>query len=476
MVTNPSPALPTGTVIGRILFIDQDQSDANTEPDYSIINGTVKFICSVRGPIQVASQSTTLIPLSFDATFDSEGYLVSQGDTALVRGIRLPATDSSVYNPSNFTWKVVFDIFDSTTGNQIRVDPFSIAVPTDGTVDLSTAMPVSEARGDVIIRGETGATGATPNLYIGTTTTGAPGSAASVSISGATPEAKTISFTIPRGDVGAPANITILGTSTGPAVAPLIGPPGVKGDPGGIVIGTDLGTTDLNTVVTSGSYRQSNSANAAVSRNYPKDTISGVMIVLERVSPGASASVIQQYTPTVSAAAGTPTTYYRYSSTNNTIWSPWRAYNSTRVDQTAGRAIYQWDDLNGRDQLLWGDTGERDIITALGNGATWGALKLRRVGSMVELTGVGWICPANGTVNALTANVPSGFRNNNSKAIFGVQNASTLLAGTVAGNTGVPTLYSCVSGASINFAISWQTLDAWPTSLPGTASGAVPAS
>jgi hypothetical protein len=60
-------------------------------------------------------------------------------------------------------------------------------------------------------------------LSVTSTTTGAPGSNASVSISGTTP-AQALAFTIPRGDVGATGSQGPIG-NTGPQGAP--GSPGI---------------------------------------------------------------------------------------------------------------------------------------------------------------------------------------------------------------------------------------------------------
>ena len=73
--------------------------------------------------------------------------------------------------------------------------------------------------GEVGPTGPKGDTGTAATLSIGSTITGAAGTAASVSTTG-TPQARTVSFTIPRGEIGPP----------GPE-----GPQGPKGDPGNTV-------------------------------------------------------------------------------------------------------------------------------------------------------------------------------------------------------------------------------------------------
>lgn len=65
------------------------------------------------------------------------------------------------------------------------------------------------------IPGDDGADGATPTIAIGTVTTGAAGSSASVDITGSSPPDYTFNFTIPRGDTGASGAGS--GDVTGPA-------------------------------------------------------------------------------------------------------------------------------------------------------------------------------------------------------------------------------------------------------------------
>ena len=75
-------------------------------------------------------------------------------------------------------------------------DPFTYA---DFTPEQLAAL--KGAKGDKGDRGETGADGVTPTLSIGTVTTGAAGSSASVTMGGTAPS-YVINFTIPKGDKG----------------------------------------------------------------------------------------------------------------------------------------------------------------------------------------------------------------------------------------------------------------------------------
>ena len=97
-------------------------------------------------------------------------------------------------------------------------------VGTASSATLNFAIP----RGDVGETGATGATGAAATIAVGTTTTGDAGTSASVTNSG-TSGAATFDFTIPRGDTGA----TGATGSTGPqGDTGDTGPQGIQGETG----------------------------------------------------------------------------------------------------------------------------------------------------------------------------------------------------------------------------------------------------
>lgn len=155
MVAVPA-GLPVGVAAGRFLFVSQDQADAGTTPDYTIISGTVKFVCSSKIPLTVSSQDLVVVPLEFQAEFDSEGYIRAVGAPADQRGVELPASDSTVYNPSGFTWRLEFNIRDSTTGKSIKLDPINLFIKAGLTNQIADQMPLGESKGVIQIRGEKG--------------------------------------------------------------------------------------------------------------------------------------------------------------------------------------------------------------------------------------------------------------------------------------------------------------------------------
>lgn len=145
--------IPTGLVTGQFYFVNEDNVDANTDPELTVVQGNVTFTCSaplLRMPTKLA----TVIPLTFKGAFDSNGNLVSASDPTV--GLKLPATDSVLFNPTGFTWRVSFSLTQAFNGYTIQVAPFDIQVPAGGTVDLTTAMPVSTSPGTITVQGPPG--------------------------------------------------------------------------------------------------------------------------------------------------------------------------------------------------------------------------------------------------------------------------------------------------------------------------------
>ncbi|WGH21714.1 minor tail protein [Arthrobacter phage Inked] len=266
-------------------------------------------------------------------------------------------------------------------------------------------------------------------------------------------------------------------------------PQGPKGDAGGFTLGTALdnvtdsgtGKYNLNDVVTSGIYRMTATNDNLLIRNFPRNYDTGILEVFERV-PGQT---VVQLWHTINQ---TGRILYERTFVTGT-WTPWRAFTSTRVDQTAGRAFYQFDDVNGREQLVYGDTGVRqiknDIIVANGWDAASSNVYLRRVGNVVELRFDVYTSPA-GTIPTVPEflNMAVGFRypNNGSHADFMCYSepVGNTTIGTVIGRHNGSTMQFLVAGrmpSNVRFVrggSTWITSDPWPTTLPGTAVGTIP--
>ncbi|ASM62300.1 hypothetical protein SEA_NIGHTMARE_24 [Arthrobacter phage Nightmare] len=236
-------------------------------------------------------------------------------------------------------------------------------------------------------------------------------------------------------------------------------PQGPKGDPGGLVNPAMISTGyDWNNLIVSGSYYAAGAEMAGMPNSPPSMAIGTNVIVQAR-----NASVVTQWAYTVSNAHSQM--QFMRSLVSGT-WGPWKVFRNTNIDNSVGRTLSIWDETGNRSQLIYGDTGERDVRTELGNG-TFAALKLRRVNHVVELTAVGWVATGTNASMLLSA-IPLGFRNNSTRGASAVQN-TTLLAANVPANTGNPLIYGATVGATVNFTAMWQTIDPWPATLPGTA-------
>lgn len=242
-----------------------------------------------------------------------------------------------------------------------------------------------------------------------------------------------------------------------------------------------LGSADLNTITTPGVYYQSNGALATLALNYPA---AGRACTVE-VFPSAAAAGFVTQEAMVSAGGYVASGKYVRSTTAAGVFSEWRFIPSQRIDTTAGRAFYTWDHVNNREQLLpTSDTGWRQVIAA-GDVADMPTLVgyLRRVGYHVTFA-VGESAVGSATAGSKTIyTLPSGFRFSPpstvpSYAVGGLVNPGTGL--DIAGGLKVPSITTGQVFLDVNSTarhaglVSWETLDAWPTSLPGTAAGTIP--
>jgi hypothetical protein len=463
--------LSYGTVVGQFLVSASDSADADTLPDAVPASGTVTFTPSAGVVLDYGTtpNPTAILRKPIVSTLDAQGYITGPDGT---RGIKLIATDNPNVKPVGWTWVASYALKDDE-GNDLRslvTKPF--LVPAGTTTDLVVAMPIEESNGVFLSKGDKGDKGDNNVLTIASVSVGEP----DVSITGDSPNQQ-LSFRLPVSELS-------IGTvTTGPGTPGIVGPQGetgatgAKGDPGGIVLGTQLfSATDANTIVTSGVYRQVSGSSATY--NYPTGG-KGVLIVTA-VAEGASAVINQEWTP-LDIGVVSPNVFFRRKLVSG-VWSSWRAYASIRTDQTAGRAIYQFDEVNNREQLVWGDTGNR----ALGASTiTWGSVvtdpdvMLRRMGQYVTLTITRWTPPADQMVtprNILT--LPTGFRPGVSMySLPFVNRASVPKLETVdLVSTGVLTANNASFAAGVNhyFAMTFPTADPWPLTLPGVASGSIP--
>jgi len=149
--------IPTGLVTGQYYFVNEDNIDADTDPELTVVSGKVTFTCEATDPLRMPTKKAVIIPMTFDAEFDSQGRLVPKGRTDV--GIELPASNSPLFNPTGFTWKVEFDLLDVATGYTVVLPSFSIFVPEGVTSDMVDLMPVSMQGGVLTTQGPQGAVG-----------------------------------------------------------------------------------------------------------------------------------------------------------------------------------------------------------------------------------------------------------------------------------------------------------------------------
>lgn len=226
------------------------------------------------------------------------------------------------------------------------------------------------------------------------------------------------------------------------------------------LINIPLGTSDLNTITVAGKYVQGNGTNATLARNYPRDNIAGILEVLVLTS----AALVQRFTINYGSGPNATTGFFvrRY---NGGFWDPWRFISAQRVDNSAGRAIYVMDDSATREQMIYGDTGRRNITSLFGTAVTAGNVLIQRYGRLVTIVLDNVTVPVGaGTVAGI---IPAGFRPT-SAGVYAVgysPNTATIWGN---GDINLPT------GSARYGSFTYPTENAWPTSLPGTADGAIP--
>lgn len=193
---------------------------------------------------------------------------------------------------------------------------------------------------------------------------------------------------------------------------------------------------------------------------------------------GTSGDTLTMGTVTTVAAGGSATATFTGTSPNKVLnlgLPAGVAGNATvRFSTTAGKAIYLTEPGTANEHLIQGDTGWRDISSLLINGWT-GAARIRRVGRLVTVT-FGALAAATAT-NAIAINLPAGFKYVNADDVrVLLHNAGTTWRRTF-GNTSFMaiSISSYVAGDSLFGSFSFVNDEVWPTTLPGTAIGTIPA-
>lgn len=152
--------LAFGTIVGRFVAGVGDQAWANgTAPGVVPITvGTVNFTPSAALLLVQSAypEPTTVLPQAVTAYFDTEGYLV---DTNGARGIQLFASDDPAVS-STYSYRVDFTGLGYVDGDglthQVNRSSFVINVPSNGTVDLTLAAPLTTSSGQTVTKGDKG--------------------------------------------------------------------------------------------------------------------------------------------------------------------------------------------------------------------------------------------------------------------------------------------------------------------------------
>lgn len=141
-------------------------------------------------------------------------------------------------------------------------------------------------------------------------------------------------------------------------------------------------------------------------------------------------------------------------------------------DQTAGRTVKAWDYLNQREQIIYGDTGSRDISALIPDRIS-GEMRISREGGTVTLVINDLIVAEQGTTWVYWVGlIPTGFRYG--ALGYGYMPLSPNASSDSAGGTRIDRfgnfyIYNMAGGKRARGIISWRTSDPWPTVLPGVA-------
>lgn len=145
------------------------------------------------------------------------------------------------------------------------------------------------------------------------------------------------------------------------------------------------------------------------------------------------------------------------------------ASSALTVKQDVGRVITAWDYLNNREQMIYGDTGERDV-SELVNPYLSGIAKLSRSGNWVQLEFDALIFQAAAANFVQVANLlPSGFRPNSSYQYFNTVSRTSLenVSAVRISKAGGITVYGLLANEPQFGVFVWRTSEPWPSSLPG---------
>ena len=142
------------------------------------------------------------------------------------------------------------------------------------------------------------------------------------------------------------------------------------------------------------------------------------------------------------------------------------------VDETAGRVVRVWDYLNNREQMIYGNTGWRDISRFVPDYIS-GALLIKRENNTTWLRFENLRAADQTTTWSIWSGlIPAGFRFNESGYNYhplAPQSASYAPGPMRTDRYGGITVYLAQGGKIMQGTVSWSTGEPWPTTLPGVA-------
>lgn len=232
-------------------------------------------------------------------------------------------------------------------------------------------------------------------------------------------------------------------------------------------VGIDMSGYDLNLLVLPGVYNLQLAANATLARNYPRANAGGILEVL-RLGTANGGRIMQRFTVQNGDASAKMAGIYQRRIWDG-VWDPWEFIPAQRVDETVGRRVQTFDNLNNRWQMIAGDTGWRDI-TALMTAGWTGSLRIRRTMYHVALRGS---IVRNDSTTAEFLPYIAGFKGYSTDD-YGVAMQSSAARLVTGGSTGISITASTTGSSTHRIIVDFETLDAWPTALPGSALGAIP--
>ena len=145
-----------------------------------------------------------------------------------------------------------------------------------------------------------------------------------------------------------------------------------------------------------------------------------------------------------------------------------------KFSQAAGRTVTAWDYINNREQVIYGDTGFRDV-TSLGAEINAGTVRVRRTGNMAYVL-INGAAKANLSTSPTLLKLPVGFTPTFTHVDLGDMHiyANPASARLFIQTTGNIDALNGSDATGVYKACAYPTSDPWPLVLPGVAAGAFP--